>query len=90
MSFWGILAGIAIGVGVVATGGLLLPAVGFTSAGVAAGSLAAATQASIGSVVAGSAFATCQSIGATGVLLSGGALATGGAVGGGVGVIAAR
>ncbi|KAF2796877.1 hypothetical protein K505DRAFT_155120 [Melanomma pulvis-pyrius CBS 109.77] len=40
---------------------LLLGLAGFTSAGVAAGSLAAAVQSSMGTVVAGGAFATLQS-----------------------------
>ena len=41
---------------------------GFTSSGVAAGSAAAAVQAGIGNVAAGSAFAFFQSVGATTVL----------------------
>ena len=44
---------------------------GFGAAGIVGGSIAAATQASIGNVVAGSAFATLQSLGATGTLVSG-------------------
>jgi len=39
---------------------------GFTSAGVVQGSLAAAAQSSVGNVVAGSTFAAIQSAGATG------------------------
>ncbi|KAF1920786.1 hypothetical protein BDU57DRAFT_525784 [Ampelomyces quisqualis] len=39
----------------------ILAAMGFTTAGIAAGSTAAAIQSGIGSVVAGSAFAICQS-----------------------------
>jgi len=65
------------------TAGLLLKAgssaiatIGFTSTGIAASSLAAATQAVIGDVAAGSAFALAQSAGATG------AIATAGTVGG--------
>lgn len=41
---------------------------GFTSSGVAAGSIAAGVQAGIGNVAAGSTFAALQSIGATGAL----------------------
>lgn len=41
---------------------------GFTASGVASGSLAAAAQAAIGNVAAGSTFAALQSIGATAVL----------------------
>ena len=51
---------------VVATGGLALPALGFGGAGVAAGSIAAGLQGP--AVAAGSCFATCQSLGATGAL----------------------
>lgn len=47
-------------------GTVALPLVGFTAGGVAMGSLAAACQSTIGNVVAGSAFAALQSIGATG------------------------
>eukprot|EP01023_Acetabularia_acetabulum_P007575 TRINITY_DN1330_c0_g1_i4.p2 TRINITY_DN1330_c0_g1~~TRINITY_DN1330_c0_g1_i4.p2 ORF type:complete len:187 (-),score=23.56 TRINITY_DN1330_c0_g1_i4:482-1042(-) len=43
-------------------------AIGFSGAGVVAGSLAAGWQASIGNVVAGSTFASLQSAGATGLL----------------------
>ena len=46
---------------------MLLSALGFTPSGVAAGSLAAAWQASIGNVAAGSTFAMLQSIGAAGL-----------------------
>ncbi len=54
--------GTAAGVGVPVAG----TAAGFTSSGIAAGSIAAGVQSSIGSVAAGSTFATLQSIGATG------------------------
>jgi len=47
--------------------GPVLSAVGFTQAGVAAGSIAAGVQSAIGSVSAGSAFAVLQSIGAAGL-----------------------
>ncbi|KAF8459879.1 hypothetical protein BDZ91DRAFT_740978 [Kalaharituber pfeilii] len=46
----------------------ILAAIGFTTEGVAAGSMAALVQARIGNVAAGSLFAWLQSIGATGVL----------------------
>ena len=46
-------------------------AAGFTPAGIAAGSLAAAWQSSIGNVVVGSTFAALQSMGATGTLATG-------------------
>lgn len=61
-------SGASLGLGTVA--GVGLPAAGtaagFTSSGIAAGSIAAGVQSSIGSVAAGSTFATLQSIGATG------------------------
>ena len=47
------------------TGGLAVA--GFGTAGVAAGSLAAGIQSGIGNVVAGSLFATAQSVGAVGL-----------------------
>ncbi|KAL1680246.1 hypothetical protein EV122DRAFT_208284 [Schizophyllum commune] len=47
---------------------LVLGAVGFTSTGVAAGSIAAGIQAGIGNVVAGSLFAGAQAAGATGAI----------------------
>ncbi|GIY66462.1 hypothetical protein CDAR_55802 [Caerostris darwini] len=46
-----------------------LPLLGFTSSGVAAGSVAAGIQSKIGCVVAGSYFATAQSAGAAGMAL---------------------
>lgn len=46
---------------------IALPLVGFGSSGVVAGSVAAAWQASIGNVVAGSAFAALQSAGVAGL-----------------------
>lgn len=61
----GIIGGCAIGGGLL--GAAMLPLVGFGSAGVAAGSAAAAWQSSIGSVAAGSLFAILQSLGATGL-----------------------
>ena len=61
-----------------------LPALGFTTAGIAASSTAAGMQAGIGNVVAGSAFAMLQSAGATGVGSAIGAAvgATAGGIGG--------
>lgn len=46
-------------------------AVGFGSAGIVGGSLAAAMQSAIGNVAAGSSFALLQSLGATGTFISG-------------------
>lgn len=61
-----------IGGGAVA-GAAALPAIaGFGAAGVVGGSLAAATQATIGNVAAGSAFAAVQSMAASGVFASAG------------------
>jgi hypothetical protein len=57
----------ALGVSVIgASAGLT--AAGFSTAGIAGGSLAAAWQSSIGAVAAGSTFATLQSLGAAGVI----------------------
>jgi len=55
--------------------------IGFTNSGVAAGSFAATIQSGIGSVVAGSSFATMQSIGATTLLGTGVGLGIGAAIG---------
>lgn len=59
-------------IGAATTGGtaLGLTAAGFTGSGVAAGSVAAGIQAGIGNVAAGSLFATCQSVAATGLLFT--------------------
>ena len=65
-----------IGIGLGITGGVILGialipiTMGFGTAGIVAGSVAAGIQASIGSVVAGSAFAVCTSLGMTGVFAS--------------------
>ena len=62
--------------------GLTPTLIGFGTAGIAAGSIAAGIQAGIGNVVAGSAFATMTSLGMQGVfagLTGGGALSTIGA-----------
>ncbi len=67
----------------------ILSAVGFTSAGVAAGSAAAAIQSGIGNVAAGSFFAAAQSAAATGAV--GAAVkVTGGVVAGTVGALVRR
>ena len=60
-----LLSGILIGAGAILTVPTLL---GFGGAGIVAGSVAAATQAAIGNVAAGSLFATMTSLGMTGVL----------------------
>ena len=60
--------GTAVGVGAVAAAPLVLTAVGFSTGGVVAGSMAAAAHSAIGNVAAGSLFATLQSIGAVGGL----------------------
>ncbi|KAI5792592.1 hypothetical protein DFH27DRAFT_193058 [Peziza echinospora] len=66
--FWTIVALLAL---TVITGGIAgaVTAAGFTSGGVLAGSAAAAWQAAIGNVVAGSLFAFLQSVTATGVIM---------------------
>ena len=63
----GALTGAGSAIGAAGT----VSAVGFTSTGVAAGSIAAGIQSSIGPVAAGSLFSTLQSIGATSALCSG-------------------
>ena len=60
-----LLSGILIGAGAILTVPTLL---GFGATGVVAGSAAAAIQAAIGNVAAGSTFATMTSLGMTGVL----------------------
>jgi hypothetical protein len=63
-----------VAVGAAATSGTIaavgggLTVAGFTSTGIAAGSIAAGVQAGIGNVAAGSAFAVLQSMGATGLI----------------------
>lgn len=81
-----LLGGCAAGVAGSVGTGAALSAVGFTSGGVAAGSMAAGMQASIGVVQAGSAFATAQSLGATGAFFGPAGIITGAAVGLGIGV----
>ncbi|KAG7358945.1 interferon-induced 6-16 family protein [Nitzschia inconspicua] len=63
--------------------GLVATAAGFGAAGVIGGSLAASIQSGIGNVAAGSAFATMQSLGATGTfsaMTTGGLAASAGSV----------
>jgi len=73
--FWNEDQGTAVGVIIGGVGGaVVLPVLGFTATGVAGGSIAAGIQSGIGNVAAGSAFATAQSLAATGtgpILLSG-------------------
>ena len=59
-----------IGGGIVGAAGLIPMAIGFGTAGIAAGSIAAGIQSSIGAVSAGSTFATMTSFGMTGVFSS--------------------
>ncbi|GFY50367.1 hypothetical protein TNIN_299931 [Trichonephila inaurata madagascariensis] len=62
------LVKMAVGATVAVAGaGLALPVLGFTSAGVGAGTIAAGIQSQIGCVAAGSTFATLQSAGAAGM-----------------------
>ena len=80
----GMILGAAVGAPILIFGApFLLGAVGFGFAGIAAGSVAAAWQASIGAVAAGSPFAVLQAAGATGLVGASAALATTGAVAGG-------
>ena len=82
----GILFGtLLVGGAVVALPCLALTVMGFGTAGIVGGSVAAATQSAIGNVVAGSAFAVIQSAGATGTLMAG---ATGGLTVGAAGAVA--
>jgi len=79
--------------GAMVAGPAVLPAIGFTKAGVAAGSLAAAYQSSVlgGYIASGSLFSLAQSAGAAGVGLGVKAfLAAAGGVMGAVGAFAAR
>jgi hypothetical protein len=68
--------GAGLGVGIM-NAGAALSWFGFTSSGVAAGSWAALWQSSIGSVAAGSTFATLQSYGATAAAASLGSVGVG-------------
>ena len=90
---WGSFFGAVVGGGIALTltavaAPIVLPAIGFGTGGVVAGSMAAATQSAIGNVAAGSLFATLQSLGAAGglsVAATGAATAAGAAAGAGVG-----
>lgn len=55
------------GAGAVLAAPVALGALGFTATGIAAGSLAAVTQAGIGNVIGGTLFATLQSAGVAGI-----------------------
>uniref|UniRef100_A0A7S3GNG6 Uncharacterized protein n=1 Tax=Spumella elongata TaxID=89044 RepID=A0A7S3GNG6_9STRA len=88
-----IVGGIVLGAAAaVLAAPLVIANAGFSSSGVKGGSFAAGVQSSIGNVAAGSAFATLQSVGATGVLTAGvisaaaatGAVTVGAATAGGV------
>ncbi len=59
-----------IGGGIIGAAGVIPMAIGFGTAGIAAGSIAAGIQSSIGAVTAGSTFATMTSLGMTGVFSS--------------------
>ena len=67
---------------VIAVASFGLTAIGFAPAGITGGSIAASIQSSIGNVVAGSTFASLQSLGATGTLLEMGTIGAGMAVAG--------
>ena len=75
-----------LGGSLIAAGGLGATLFGFGTAGVAAGSLAAATQAAIGNVAAGSLFSTLTSLGMTGSLIT---TTVGGGITAAIGVLAA-
>uniref|UniRef100_A0A8W8KM08 Uncharacterized protein n=3 Tax=Magallana gigas TaxID=29159 RepID=A0A8W8KM08_MAGGI len=79
--------GTASAVGALIGGPVVLGVVGFTKAGVAAGSIAAALQTP--ATAAGSVFALCQSAGVVGLAAStkAGICATAGAVGAGISAI---
>lgn len=65
MTLFGLIAGAAVGCAAIPA---VLAGAGFTTAGVAAGSVAAAAQSALGgTVAAGSLFATAQSVGMAGV-----------------------
>ena len=61
-----VLVGVGIASGIIAGGALIPVALGFGSAGIVGGSVAAGIQSGIGNVVAGSLFSVCQSLGMTG------------------------
>lgn len=81
MTFGLATVGAILGIGGAIVGGVALAPIllGFGTAGIVAGSAAACIQAGIGSVAAGSIFATLTSLGMTGFLATtaiGGAVAT--------------
>ena len=84
----GAAAGAAGAAGAAAAGAA--SAAGFSSSGIVGGSLAAAWQGAIGNVAAGSAFATLQSAGATGLIATVGVAGAGVAVVGGLAYFALR
>ena len=94
---WKSVTGAMIGGGIALTltavaAPIVLPAIGFSTGGVVAGSVAAAAHSAIGNVAAGSLFATLQSLGAVGgfsIAATGAATAAGAAAGAGVGAGAA-
>lgn len=69
-------AALMVGGAMVAAPCLALSLFGFGAAGIVGGSMAAATQATIGNVAAGSTFALLQSAGATGMFVNGMAAGT--------------
>ncbi|CAD8102692.1 unnamed protein product [Paramecium sonneborni] len=80
-----IFASTTVGATIVAKGGLTI--LGFSSTGPIAGTFAAATQAGIGNVIAGSAFATAQSLAMSGIVAVAGPALVVGAVTGAVYVV---
>ena len=70
--------------GVLAATSGIATTLGFTTSGIAAGSVAAATQATIANVATGSAFAITQSLGASGVFAAMGPIGLGALAVGGV------
>ena len=82
--------GIGIAGGVVAGAALIPIALGFGTAGVVAGSAAAAIQSGIGNVAAGSLFAICQSLGMTGFFATAATAGAAGAAAGAAGAAASR
>lgn len=85
----GAAGGAVTGLGGTVLASTALGAAGFAEGGIIAGSIAAGIQSGIGSVAAGSAFATLQSIGATGAIMAAGPFITvGGAVAGTIAGIA--
>ena len=80
----GLVVGGVVGIGAATIGvPVALTVAGFGATGVAAGSVAAAVQSSIGSVAAGSTFAVLQSAGAAGIswLITGAIAGTGAVIG---------